>query len=89
MPRPVKLSVIRNERERGNAKRLRREMYGHIGNCVREMGDSIAGYAVVMWDKDGYNYSTLRAGGPIKSRLLPTFVNDALTQHVTLDMIPK
>lgn len=84
--RPIKLSVVRSERNHDAAKSLRREMYGHIGNIVRDAGDDIAGYAVVVWDKDGWNWSNIRAGGPIKSRLLPTFVGDALTQHVAVDL---
>lgn len=86
MTKPVKLSIIRSERNHADAKDLRREMYRHLGNIIREAGDDIAGYAVVIWDKDGWNWSNLKAGGPIKSRLLPTFVGDALTQHVSVDL---
>ncbi len=86
MKRPVKLSVVRDERSIAAAKSFRAEMYRHIGSCVKDAGNKIAGYAIVVWDKDGYNWSSMRAGGPVKSRLTPTFVNDALTQHVTLDL---
>lgn len=61
-------------------------MYHHIENAVRDAGDNLAGYAVVLWDKDGYNWSTLRGGGPVKSRLVPTFTSDALNQHVACDL---
>lgn len=83
----TRLTEVRNERKRADAKELRGEMYRHVGNCIKQMADDIAGYAVVMWDKDGYNYSTLRAGGPIRSRLIPSFARDALNQHVTVDLV--
>ncbi len=84
--KPTKLSIVRSERNHAAAKSLRREMYSHIGNIVRDAGDEIAGYAIVVWDKDGWNWSNLKGGGPIKSRLIPTFVSDALTQHVAVDL---
>ena len=84
--RPVKLSVVRDERREKTAKDFRAEMYGHIRTIVKDAGTDIAGYAVVVWDKNGYNWSNLKPGGPVKSRLAPTFVSDALTQHVSVDL---
>lgn len=84
--RVIKLAEIRDERTANNAKDIRREMYKHIGDAVKDAGDKIAGYAVVMWDRDGFNWSTFKPGNPIRSRLVPTFVHDALQQHVTLDL---
>lgn len=86
MKRPVKLSVIRSERQRDAAKEIRRELYGSMKDVVDDAGDGIAGYALVVWDKQGANWSTLRGGSPIQTRLAPTFVQDALSQHVAVNM---
>lgn len=85
--KPTKLSVIRSDQKRSKAKALRAEMYGHIRDAVRDAGDNFAGYAVVLWDRDGYNWSTLKSGGPVRSRFIPTFASDALNQHVTCDLV--
>jgi hypothetical protein len=89
MPRPVKLSVVRSERNAEAAKGLRGEMFRGIREAISEMGDDISGYAFVAWDKHGANASTMKSGGPIQSRLTPTFVGDALTQHVTCDLVRR
>ncbi len=86
MPRPVKLSVIRNERQRESAKDVRRELYRRMGEIVNDAGDNLAGYAVVVWDKNGSNWSNLQGGGPIRTRMAPSFVSDALNQHVACDL---
>lgn len=86
MKRPVKLSAIRSERQHDAAKDMRRELYGNLRAVVQDAGDKIAGYAVVVWDKDGSNWSTLRSGAPIQSRLAPSFVHDSLQQHVTVNL---
>lgn len=86
MPRPVKLSVIVSDRKRENAKAVKRELYYRIGQIVNDCGDDIAGYAVVVWDKNGSNWSNLQGGAPIKTRMAPEFVRDALSQHVAIDM---
>lgn len=86
MGRPIKLSVVRSERQRSEAKEIRRSLYHHIGEVVRGAGDEIAGFAVVVWDKRGGNWSTLKGGGPIMTRLAPSFVRDSLNQHVAVNM---
>lgn len=86
MPRPIKLSVVKNERARDDAKFVRRDMYGHIGRIIREAGDNISGYAFVAWDKDGRNYSVLKSGHPLMPRMVPAFAQDSLSQHVAVDM---
>lgn len=83
MKKLVRLSVIKNERAKSAAKGLREGMYRHIGNATRDLGDKIAGYAFVAWGSDGTNYSVLRGGSPILSRLVPEFARDALSQHAT------
>lgn len=89
MPRPVKLSLVRDERREKHAKEFRKDMFNGIRDIVKDAGNDIAGYAVVVWNKDGANWSTLKPGGPVQSRLTPTFVGDALTQHVTCDLVRR
>lgn len=89
MARPVKLATVRSEKRHSEAKAMRSEMYHHIGSAVRDAGDDIAGYALVIWDREGYNWSSLRSGGPVKSRLVSAFVGDALNQHVTCDLVAQ
>ena len=86
MTRPVKLSVIRNERTQASAKSLRRDMYSRIGDIMRDAGDNVSGYAFVAWDKDGRNYSVLKSGYPLMTRMVPSFAHDSLVQHVTVDL---
>lgn len=89
MKKPVKLSVVRSERKHADAKDLRREMFSHLRTVVQDCGDDVAGYAIVVWDKDGYNWSTLKAGGPVKTRFAATFVHDAVQQHAIVDLVDK
>ena len=84
--KPVKLSVIRSDRKRVAAKEVRTEMYKRIRECTSQIGDNLAGFAIVVWDQEGYNFSTLKGGGPIRTRLVPGFAHDALNQHVAVDL---
>lgn len=87
MQKPTKLAEVRNDRKRAAAKELRADMFSAMRNAAKDSGDEIACYAIVVWDKDGCNHSTFRSGGPIQSRLVPAFAGDALTQHVTIDLV--
>lgn len=80
----TRLTEVRNERKRADAKELRKDLYAAMRSAITE--DTV-GYAIVTWDKDGSNYSTLKPGGPIATRMVPTFAGDALTQHVTIDLV--
>lgn len=84
--RVVKLTAVRNEREHDSAKGVRRDMYERIGDIVRDAGDNISGYAFVAWGKDGRNYSVLKSGHPLMTRMVPAFVQDSLSQHVAVDL---
>jgi len=50
-----------------------------------QCGEDIAGFALVVWDKEGgmrTAYDTTR--GPIRAALVPTLVADALNRHVAV-----
>jgi hypothetical protein len=89
MRRVVKLQVVRSEKARAEAKELRREFYQSVGDIMADAGDNVSGYAIVMWNKDGENWSVVKPGKPFLSRMVPTFAGDSLTQHVTKVMSDK
>lgn len=56
---------------------------------VKDLGDDISGYALVIWGKDGEVRSAYDPGqGPLKAGVIPTLAGDALNRHVALDMAP-
>ena len=62
-------------------RRERRKVRGHLLKDARLFADDrhLAGYAIVIWDKDGMNYSTAwHCGGAIPAALLPEFAKRAL-----------
>ena len=84
----VRLSVVRNERKRAQAKRIYRKMFDVCRDASKEWGDDIAGFAVVAWNTRGgtlTGYDT--TDGPVDSHVMPNVVAHALHRHVTLDDI--
>jgi hypothetical protein len=83
------LSEIVSDRKRADAKNSRRSLFEACRTVAGDLGDDLAGYAVVVWGKDGELRSVYEAGqGPIKPALIPTLAGDALNRHVALDMAP-
>lgn len=67
--------------------RLRRPRF-HLLSSVRAALDSeVAGYALVVWDRDGGTATYMRPSRLVYRRMLPAIVHDALQQHVVLDMV--
>lgn len=44
----------------------------------------IAGYALVVWDRQGDAHSMVCSGGPVGESLVPTYAHDALNRHVAV-----
>lgn len=91
MTEPVNLSIVRAERQMAQTKRHAREMRSDLFKAARGMlrqaGDDIAGYALIVWDKDGDTGSKYkRIGGPIGRRAIPLHAANVLNQHVAADM---
>jgi hypothetical protein len=87
MPRPVSLRAVSNEKRKADGSSMRRELFGRCRAAVQQMGDEIAGFAVVVWDQNGdmrTSYSAAR--GPIGPALVPTLVSDALNRHVAVKL---
>lgn len=81
------LIEIITERKKLEAKGVRQSMYEACRSISIDLGDDIAGFAIVVWGSDGELRSAYDPGrGPIKAALIPTLAGDALNRHVALDM---
>lgn len=69
---------------------MRQELFGRCRAAANQMGDDIAGFAIVVWDQNGEmrtSYNTAR--GPIGPALVPTLVSDALNRHVAVKLVEE
>ena len=83
--RPHSLKAIANERRTDQPKELRAMLFKRCRAAIDQMGDDIAGFALVVWDRDGDMRSAYDAErGPIRAALVPTLVSDALNRHVAV-----
>lgn len=54
--------------------------------CRAALASEVAGYALVVWDRDGGTSSYVLPSERLGRRILPAIVHDSLQQHITLDM---
>jgi hypothetical protein len=81
------LSEVRNERRGTNAKVIRGSLFGRCRAACDQVGDEIAGFAIVVWDSRGDMRTAYDAArGPIGPALVPTLVSDALNRHVAVKL---
>lgn len=60
----------------------------HLVRAVRSaLSGEVAGYALVVWDRDGGVSSYIKASERVSRRILPAIAHDALLQHMTLDIL--
>jgi hypothetical protein len=86
--RIVKLSVIRNQRKAAEAKSIRSDLFASARNITRDIGDDIGGFALIVWRRNGEACSAINnCYGPLRGRSLPSFCRDAISTHVTLDLM--
>jgi hypothetical protein len=67
------------------AKSVREGLFQRARAAVDQMGDDLAGFALVVWDRHGdmrTSYDTRI--GPIRDALVPTLAADALNRHVAV-----
>lgn len=84
MPAPIKLVSERNARASLDAKLLREELFEKCRTAIDQV-DEIAGFALVVWGKNGEMRTAYNAAqGPIGPALVPTLVADALNRHVAV-----
>lgn len=79
------LQRVRLAGKEAEAKRVRKELFAACSRAAEQLGDEIAGYAVVVWGKDGEMRTAYDAqSGPIRAPLVPTLASDALNRHVAV-----
>jgi hypothetical protein len=85
----VKLSVVRNRRVKDNVKVIKDDLLDSVKKSLVQLGDDLAGYALVMWAKtDGDPVVSYNADmGPIGPGMLVSHVNDALSRAITFEML--
>ena len=81
----IQLVAERQARSDEEAALLRLELVAKCDEAMDQIGDDIAGFAVVAWGKDGTMYTAYKAArGLITPALVPTLVADALNRHVAV-----
>src|SRR5919206_933944 len=79
------LHEVVNEQRRREAREVRRALFARCRAAIDQMGDDIAGFALVVWDREGYLRSAYDAErGPIRAPLVPTLAADALNRHLAV-----
>ena len=87
MSHPVRLHALQDEVKMAEARRVRSRMFELVRKASEMIGNEIAGYALVVWAKDGEMQSSYDANnGPIRYSLVPTLVSDALNRHIAVMM---
>jgi len=87
MPRPISLKAFANEKWQSDGRSMRQDLFSRCRATADQMGNDIAGFAIVVWDQNGEmrtSYNTAR--GPIGPALVPTLVSDALNRHVAVKL---
>jgi hypothetical protein len=86
-PCPVSLKIVSDDRRHSDGRSMRQDLFSRCRAAADQMGDDIAGFAIVVWDQRGEmrtSYNTTR--GPIGPALVPTLVSDALNRHVAVKL---
>ena len=81
----IKLVTEKAARAERDAQLLREDLFTKCAAAVDGLGDGIAGYALIVWCKDGDMRTAYNAAqGPIGPDLVPTLAADALNRHVAV-----
>ena len=81
----TRLSDVADAAKAAEARALRAALFGRCRAAIDQVGDEIAGFALVVWDAQGNLRSAYDAErGPIAPALVPTLVADALNRHVAV-----
>lgn len=88
--KPISLATIQTKKKNSAARDLRADLFQRCRAAIDQMGDNIAGFALVVWDHEGDLRSAYNAQqGPIGPALMPTLVADALNRHVAVMLAAK
>jgi hypothetical protein len=81
----IALDSEKAARSAREAKHLREDVLAKCAAALQAMGDDLAGFALVVWDKNGEMRTAYDASrGPVGPALLPTLASDALNRHVAV-----
>ena len=90
MSKLVKLATEKAARTERNAELLREDLFEKCNAAVDGLGDNVAGFALIVWGKDGDMRTAYNAAqGPIGPGLVPTLAADALNRHVAVMLAKK
>ena len=90
MSKLVKLATEKAARSERDAELLREDLFEKCTGAVTALGDDVAGYALIIWGKDGAMRTAYNAAqGPIGPALVPTLAADALNRHVAVMLAKK
>jgi hypothetical protein len=85
MKKLVRLADVSDGAKKREAKEVRELLFARCRAAIDQMGDDIAGFALVVWDQRGDMRTAYDAErGPISFALVPTLVSDALNRHVAV-----
>jgi len=71
-----------------DAKYVRESVIRRVRESLGRSRDQ-AGYALVIWDKQGGCESMICSGGPVAESLVPMYVHDALNRHVAVNIAKR
>jgi hypothetical protein len=87
MRRAVSLKVVSEAKRTADGRMMRQDLFKRCRAAADQMGDDMAGFAVVVWDQSGEMRTAYNATrGPIGPALVPTLVSDALNRHVAVKL---
>ena len=86
MPKPIKLSVIRNQAKREDAKHVRRSLFLAARQTCGSRGDELSGFILVAWDKEGTLRTSVLEGPPFARPFLPYLFRDAIHQQQSAEL---
>jgi|SRR5579864_2549468 len=79
------LALVAASRRKDEARGVRASLFKRCRAAIDQMGDDIAGFALVVWDREGDLRSSYDTNyGPIRPALVPTLVADSLNRHVAV-----
>jgi hypothetical protein len=85
--RPAPIVEVINDRRVADAKSVRGSLFQRCRAACDQVGDEIAGFALVVWDSRGDMRTAYDAArGPIGPALVPTLVSDALNRHLAVKL---
>lgn len=90
MSKLVQLTTEKAARSERDAELLREDLFEKCNSAVDGLGDNVAGFALIVWGKDGDMRTAYNAAhGPIGPGLVPTLAADALNRHVAVMLAKK